>query len=141
METLYKAAARRLNNASDAPAGFERIEGLEHFDKVIDIDQSPIGRTPRSNPATYTGAFTAIRDWFAGLPEAKARASTDPAVSASTSRAAVARPAQGDSLIKIEMHFLPDIYVTPAASAVATATTARLWRSCFAASPSPTCST
>ena len=68
IETLYKAAARRLNNASDAPAAHERIDGLEHFDKVIDIDQSPIGRTPRSNPATYTGAFTAIRDWFAGLP-------------------------------------------------------------------------
>jgi excinuclease ABC subunit A len=73
VETLYKAAARRLNNASDAPAPHERIEGLENFDKVIDIDQSPIGRTPRSNPATYTGAFTSIRDWFAGLPEAKAR--------------------------------------------------------------------
>ncbi|MBX3476339.1 MAG: excinuclease ABC subunit UvrA, partial [Brevundimonas sp.] len=73
IETLYKAAARRLNNASDAPAPFDRIEGLEHFDKVIDIDQSPIGRTPRSNPATYTGAFGPIRDWYAGLPEAKAR--------------------------------------------------------------------
>ncbi|MBV9508786.1 MAG: excinuclease ABC subunit UvrA, partial [Caulobacteraceae bacterium] len=73
IETLYKAAARRLNGASDAPAQHERIEGLENFDKVIDIDQSPIGRTPRSNPATYTGAFGPIRDWFAGLPEAKAR--------------------------------------------------------------------
>ncbi|MBX3480663.1 MAG: excinuclease ABC subunit UvrA, partial [Caulobacter sp.] len=73
IETLYKAAARRLNNASDAPAPHERVEGLENFDKVIDIDQSPIGRTPRSNPATYTGAFQPIRDWFANLPEAKAR--------------------------------------------------------------------
>src|SRR6201996_6787062 len=73
IETLYKAAARRLNNASDAPAAHERIEGLENFDKVIDIDQPPIGRTPRSNPATYTGAFGPIRDWFAGLPESKVR--------------------------------------------------------------------
>ncbi len=73
IETLYKAAARRLNNASDAPAHYDNIEGLEQFDKVIDIDQSPIGRTPRSNPATYIGAFTPIRDWFAALPEAKAR--------------------------------------------------------------------
>src|SRR5207245_6438254 len=73
VDTLYKAVARRLNGASEAPAPHERIEGLEHLDKVIDIDQSPIGRTPRSNPATYTGAFTPIREWFAGLPEAKAR--------------------------------------------------------------------
>jgi len=93
VETLYKAAARRLNNASDAPAPYERIEGLENFDKVIDIDQSPIGRTPRSNPATYTGAFTAIRDWFAALPKPR-RADTGPGASASTSRAAAARPAR-----------------------------------------------
>ncbi len=73
IETLFKAAARRLNGALEMPAKFERIEGLEMLDKVIDIDQSPIGRTPRSNPATYTGAFTPIRDWFANLPEAKAR--------------------------------------------------------------------
>ena len=72
VETLYKAAARRLNNASDAPAHHEAIEGLQQFDKVIDIDQSPIGRTPRSNPATYIGAFTPIRDWFAALPDSKA---------------------------------------------------------------------
>ena len=71
IDTLYKALARRLNGASEAPAPFDRIEGLEHLDKVIDIDQSPIGRTPRSNPATYTGAFTPIREWFAGLPEAE----------------------------------------------------------------------
>ena len=73
IDTLYKAVARRLTNAAEHPAPFERIEGLEHLDKVIDIDQSPIGRTPRSNPATYIGAFTPIREWYAGLPEAKAR--------------------------------------------------------------------
>ena len=111
VETLYKAAARRLNNASDAPATFERIEGLEHFDKVIDIDQSPIGRTPRSNPATYTGAFTAIRDWFAGLPEAKARG-YGPGRFSFNVKGGRCEACQGDGLIKIEMHFLPDIYVT-----------------------------
>ncbi|HEV7158335.1 MAG TPA: excinuclease ABC subunit UvrA [Caulobacteraceae bacterium] len=111
VETLYKAAARRLNNASDAPASFERIEGLEHFDKVIDIDQSPIGRTPRSNPATYTGAFTAIRDWFAGLPEAKARG-YGPGRFSFNVKGGRCEACQGDGLIKIEMHFLPDIYVT-----------------------------
>jgi excinuclease ABC subunit A len=111
VETLYKAAARRLNNASDAPAAFERIEGLEHFDKVIDIDQSPIGRTPRSNPATYTGAFTAIRDWFAGLPEAKARG-YGPGRFSFNVKGGRCEACQGDGLIKIEMHFLPDIYVT-----------------------------
>ena len=73
IDTLYKALARKLNGAREAPAAHDRIEGLEHLDKVIDIDQSPIGRTPRSNPATYTGAFTPIREWFAGLPEAQAR--------------------------------------------------------------------
>ena len=111
VETLYKAAARRLNNASDAPASFERIEGLENFDKVIDIDQSPIGRTPRSNPATYTGAFTAIRDWFAGLPEAKARG-YGPGRFSFNVKGGRCEACQGDGLIKIEMHFLPDIYVT-----------------------------
>ena len=73
IETLYKAAARRIGSARAAPAPHEAIEGFEHLDKVIDIDQSPIGRTPRSNPATYTGAFTPIREWFAQLPEAKTR--------------------------------------------------------------------
>jgi excinuclease ABC subunit A len=111
VETLYKAAARRLNNASDAPAPYERIEGLEHFDKVIDIDQSPIGRTPRSNPATYTGAFTAIRDWFAGLPEAKTRG-YGPGRFSFNVKGGRCEACQGDGLIKIEMHFLPDIYVT-----------------------------
>jgi excinuclease ABC subunit A len=111
IETLYKAAARRLNNASDAPAPHERIEGLENFDKVIDIDQSPIGRTPRSNPATYTGAFTSIRDWFAGLPEAKARG-YGPGRFSFNVKGGRCEACQGDGLIKIEMHFLPDIYVT-----------------------------
>ena len=104
-------AARRLNGASDAPAPHERIEGLENFDKVIDIDQSPIGRTPRSNPATYTGAFTAIRDWFAGLPEAKARG-YGPGRFSFNVKGGRCEACQGDGLIKIEMHFLPDVYVT-----------------------------
>jgi excinuclease ABC subunit A len=111
VETLYKAAARRLNNASDAPAPHERVEGLENFDKVIDIDQSPIGRTPRSNPATYTGAFTSIRDWFAGLPEAKARG-YGPGRFSFNVKGGRCEACQGDGLIKIEMHFLPDVYVT-----------------------------
>ncbi len=111
VETLYKAAARRLNGASDVPAAHERIEGLEHFDKVIDIDQSPIGRTPRSNPATYTGAFTSIRDWFAGLPEAKARG-YGPGRFSFNVKGGRCEACQGDGLIKIEMHFLPDVYVT-----------------------------
>ncbi|MBW3618258.1 MAG: excinuclease ABC subunit UvrA [Proteobacteria bacterium] len=111
IETLYKAAARRLNNASDAPAPYERIEGLEHFDKVVDIDQSPIGRTPRSNPATYTGAFQPIRDWFAGLPEAKARG-YGPGRFSFNVKGGRCEACQGDGLIKIEMHFLPDVYVT-----------------------------
>ena len=110
IETLYKAAARRLHNASDAPAPHERIEGLENFDKVIDIDQSPIGRTPRSNPATYTGAFQPIRDWFAGLPEAKARG-YGPGRFSFNVKGGRCEACQGDGLIKIEMHFLPDVYV------------------------------
>jgi excinuclease ABC subunit A len=111
IETLYKAAARRLNNASDAPAVHDRIEGLENFDKVIDIDQSPIGRTPRSNPATYTGAFGPIRDWFAGLPEAKSRG-YGPGRFSFNVKGGRCEACQGDGLIKIEMHFLPDVYVT-----------------------------
>jgi excinuclease ABC subunit A len=111
IETLYKAAARRLNNASDAPAPHERIEGLENFDKVIDIDQSPIGRTPRSNPATYTGAFQPIRDWFSGLPEAKARG-YGPGRFSFNVKGGRCEACQGDGVIKIEMHFLPDVYVT-----------------------------
>ncbi|MEM7301045.1 MAG: excinuclease ABC subunit UvrA [Pseudomonadota bacterium] len=111
IETLYKAAARRLNSARNVPAPHERIEGLEHLDKVIDIDQSPIGRTPRSNPATYTGAFTPIREWFAGLPEAKARGYAPGRFSFNV-KGGRCEACQGDGLIKIEMHFLPDVYVT-----------------------------
>ena len=111
IETLYKAAARRLNNASDAPAPHDKIEGLENFDKVIDIDQSPIGRTPRSNPATYTGAFGPIRDWFAALAESKVRG-YGPGRFSFNVKGGRCEACQGDGLIKIEMHFLPDVYVT-----------------------------
>ncbi|NDC60113.1 MAG: ATP-binding cassette domain-containing protein, partial [Alphaproteobacteria bacterium] len=111
LETLYKAAARRLNGAAEAPAPYDSIEGLEHFDKVIDIDQSPIGRTPRSNPATYTGAFTPIRDWYAGLPESKARG-YGPGRFSFNVKGGRCEACQGDGVIKIEMHFLPDVYVT-----------------------------
>ena len=111
VETLYKAAARRLNNASAAPAPHDRIEGLENFDKVIDIDQSPIGRTPRSNPATYIGVFTPVRDWFAAQPEAKARGYGAGRFSFNV-KGGRCEACQGDGLIKIEMHFLPDVYVT-----------------------------
>ena len=111
IDTLYKALARRLNGASEAPAPYDRIEGLEHLDKVIDIDQSPIGRTPRSNPATYTGAFTPIREWFAGLPEAKARG-YEPGRFSFNVKGGRCEACQGDGVIKIEMHFLPDVYVT-----------------------------
>ena len=111
LETLYKAAARRLNNASAHPAAHDKIEGLEHFDKIVEIDQSPIGRTPRSNPATYTGAFGPIRDWFAGLPEAKARG-YGPGRFSFNVKGGRCEACSGDGLIKIEMHFLPDVYVT-----------------------------
>jgi excinuclease ABC subunit A len=111
VDTLYKAVARRLNGASDPPAPHDRIEGLEHLDKVIDIDQSPIGRTPRSNPATYTGAFTPIREWFSGLPEAKARG-YGPGRFSFNVKGGRCEACQGDGVIKIEMHFLPDVYVT-----------------------------
>ena len=111
VDTLYKAVARRLNGASEGPALHDRLEGLEHLDKVIDIDQSPIGRTPRSNPATYTGAFTPIREWFAGLPEAKARG-YEPGRFSFNVKGGRCEACQGDGVIKIEMHFLPDVYVT-----------------------------
>jgi excinuclease ABC subunit A len=111
VDTLYKAIARKLNNASEAPAPHDRIEGLEHLDKVIDIDQSPIGRTPRSNPATYTGAFTPIREWFAGLPESRARG-YEPGRFSFNVKGGRCEACQGDGVIKIEMHFLPDVYVT-----------------------------
>jgi excinuclease ABC subunit A len=110
IETLYKAAARRINGASAAPAPHERIEGLELLDKIIDIDQSPIGRTPRSNPATYTGAFTPIRDWFAALPEAQARGYAPGRFSFNV-KGGRCEACEGDGVIKIEMHFLPDVYV------------------------------
>ncbi len=111
IDTLYKAVARRLNGAAEHPAAHTRIEGLEHLDKVIDIDQSPIGRTPRSNPATYTGAFTPLREWYAQLPEAKARGYLPGRFSFNV-KGGRCEACQGDGLIKIEMHFLPDVYVT-----------------------------
>jgi excinuclease ABC subunit A len=111
IDTLYKAVARRLNHAREHPGAHDRIEGMQHLDKVIDIDQSPIGRTPRSNPATYTGAFTPIRDWFSGLPEAKARG-YQPGRFSFNVKGGRCEACQGDGVIKIEMHFLPDVYVT-----------------------------
>ncbi|MEP1600529.1 MAG: excinuclease ABC subunit UvrA, partial [Hyphomonas sp.] len=111
IETLYKALARKLNGASSPPQPYQSLEGLQHLDKVIDIDQSPIGRTPRSNPATYTGAFGPIRDWFAGLPEAKARGYAPGRFSFNV-KGGRCEACQGDGVIKIEMHFLPDVYVT-----------------------------
>lgn len=110
IETLFKTASLRLNGARQTPAPCETIKGLEHLDKVIDIDQRPIGRTPRSNPATYTGAFTPIRDWFAGLPEAKARG-YKPGRFSFNVKGGRCEACQGDGVIKIEMHFLPDVYV------------------------------
>ena len=110
-ETLFKTASMRLNGARQTPAPCKTIDGLEHLDKVIDIDQSPIGRTPRSNPATYTGAFTPIRDWFAGLPEAKTRG-YKPGRFSFNVKGGRCEACQGDGVIKIEMHFLPDVYVT-----------------------------
>ena len=111
IETLFAAASRRIMGSREHPAEHDRIEGLEFIDKVIDIDQSPIGRTPRSNPATYTGAFTPIRDWFAGLPEAKARG-YQPGRFSFNVKGGRCEACQGDGVIKIEMHFLPDVYVT-----------------------------
>ncbi len=111
IDTVYKALARKLMGTREPPAEHDRIEGLEYLDKIIDIDQSPIGRTPRSNPATYTGAFTPIRDWFAGLPEAKARG-YEPGRFSFNVKGGRCETCQGDGVIKIEMHFLPDVYVT-----------------------------
>ncbi len=110
VDTLYRGVARKLNNNRNVPAPHEAILGLEFIDKVVDIDQSPIGRTPRSNPATYTGAFTPIRDWFAGLPEAKSRG-YKPGRFSFNVKGGRCEACQGDGLIKIEMHFLPDVYV------------------------------
>ncbi|HET9459088.1 MAG TPA: excinuclease ABC subunit UvrA, partial [Sphingomicrobium sp.] len=111
IDTLYAGAARALNGARIVCGPCESIGGLQHLDKVIDIDQSPIGRTPRSNPATYTGAFTLIRDWFAGLPEAQARG-YKPGRFSFNVKGGRCEACQGDGLLKIEMHFLPDVYVT-----------------------------
>jgi excinuclease ABC subunit A len=110
IETLFKALSRRLYGSREHPAPHERIDGIEHLDKVVDIDQSPIGRTPRSNPATYTGAFTPIRDWFTELPEAQARGYKAGRFSFNV-KGGRCEACQGDGLIKIEMHFLPDVYV------------------------------
>jgi len=110
IETLYKALARRLMGAKEQASPFDRIEGIEFLDKIIDIDQSPIGRTPRSNPATYTGAFTPIRDWFTELPESKARGYKAGRFSFNV-KGGRCEACQGDGVIKIEMHFLPDVYV------------------------------
>ena len=110
IETIYKALARRLNGARTNPGEHEAIKGWEFLDKVIDIDQSPIGRTPRSNPATYTGAFSPIRDWFTGLPESRARGYAAGRFSFNV-KGGRCEACQGDGMIKIEMHFLPDVYV------------------------------
>ncbi len=111
IDTLYQAIARRLNGARVHPAPYEHLTGLELLDKVIDIDQSPIGRTPRSNPATYTGAFTPMREWFAALPEAKARG-YGPGRFSFNVKGGRCEKCEGDGVLKIEMHFLPDVYVT-----------------------------
>ncbi len=111
IDTVYRGVARKLNNARTVPGQHDKLDGLQHLDKVIDIDQSPIGRTPRSNPATYTGAFTPIRDWFSGLPEAKARGYAPGRFSFNV-KGGRCEACQGDGVIKIEMHFLPDVYVT-----------------------------
>ncbi|WP_174274884.1 excinuclease ABC subunit UvrA [Sphingomonas bacterium] len=111
IDTLFASASRQLNGARILAGHHEKIEGLQHLDKVIDIDQSPIGRTPRSNPATYTGAFTQIRDWFAGLPESQARG-YKPGRFSFNVKGGRCEACQGDGVLKIEMHFLPDVYVT-----------------------------
>jgi excinuclease ABC subunit A len=111
VDTLYKAASRRLMGSGEVPAPHDRIEGLELLDKIIDIDQSPIGRTPRSNPATYTDLFAPIRDWFAELPESRARGYRPGRFSFNV-KGGRCEACQGDGVLKIEMHFLPDVYVT-----------------------------
>lgn len=111
IDTLYRAASQKLMKSREHPLPYKEIKGLEYLDKVIDIDQSPIGRTPRSNPATYTGAFTPIREWFAGLPEAKTRG-YGPGRFSFNVKGGRCEACQGDGMIKIEMHFLPDVYVT-----------------------------
>lgn len=110
IETLYKALARQLHRARVHPGQYTDLRGTEHIDKIIDIDQSPIGRTPRSNPATYTGVLTPIREWFAGLPESKARG-YGPGRFSFNVKGGRCESCQGEGVIKIEMHFLPDVYV------------------------------
>ncbi len=110
LDTLFKAVSKKLMKTVDIPSPYKALEGLEYLDKVIDIDQSPIGRTPRSNPATYTGCFTPIREWFAGLPEAKTRG-YNPGRFSFNVKGGRCEACQGDGVIKIEMHFLPDVYV------------------------------
>ncbi|MEY3107150.1 MAG: Excinuclease subunit, partial [Pseudomonadota bacterium] len=110
IHTLYKAAIKKLENSKATPGAYDSITGLEHIDKIIEIDQSPIGRTPRSNPATYTGAFTPIRDWFVDMPESKARG-YKPGRFSFNVKGGRCEVCQGDGMIKIEMHFLPDVYV------------------------------
>lgn len=109
-DTLYRVAAHHIYSSQEEPAAFDSIEGLDHFDKVINVDQSPIGRTPRSNPATYTGLFTPIRDLFAGVPEARSRG-YGPGRFSFNVKGGRCEACQGDGMIKVEMHFLPDIYV------------------------------
>jgi excinuclease ABC subunit A len=111
VDTLYRAASRRLMGSGEAPAPHDRIEGLDLLDKIIDIDQSPIGRTPRSNPATYTDLFAPIRDWFAELPDARARG-YKPGRFSFNVKGGRCEACQGDGVLKIEMHFLPDVFVT-----------------------------
>ena len=110
VETLYKALAKRLNNAREHPGAHSGLDGMGHLDKIVDIDQSPIGRTPRSNPATYTGAFSPIRDWFSQLPESTERG-YKPGRFSFNVKGGRCEACQGDGVIKIEMHFLPDVYV------------------------------
>jgi excinuclease ABC subunit A len=110
IETLYRAVMKKLHNSRDTPGAHDKITGIENIDKIIEIDQSPIGRTPRSNPATYTGAFSPIRDWFTGLPESKARG-YKPGRFSFNVKGGRCEACQGDGMIKIEMHFLPDVYV------------------------------
>jgi excinuclease ABC subunit A len=111
IDTLYKAASRRLMGSGEVPSAYERLEGLELLDKIIDIDQSPIGRTPRSNPATYTDLFAPIRDWFAEMPEARTRG-YKPGRFSFNVKGGRCEACQGDGVLKIEMHFLPDVFVT-----------------------------
>src|SRR5690606_22130604 len=109
-DTLATVVARHLHNSQVEPAPYSSIQGLEHFDKIINVDQSPIGRTPRSNPATYTGLFTPIRELFAGVPEARARG-YDPGRFSFNVKGGRCEACQGDGVVKVEMHFLPDMYV------------------------------